>query len=184
MYNLIRACIVCVDLVATTGVARADFTLTSILGGAAEVPPNSSTATGTATFTYTTATDSLSYSVAFTGLGSAASGSAIYFGLPGTTGPAILPFTAPGPLPVTTGTFSGTLTAADLTPSPAAGINTFADAINAIQKGNTYINIRSSGFPTGEIRGQIVPEPTSLALAFIGAGSLVGFGVARRKRSV
>lgn len=183
MQSLLRACVACLALVAAGGVARADFTVTAILDGASQVPPNASPGTGAATFVYTTATDSLSYNVSFSGLTSPATVSHIHFGLPGINGPVILPFTAPGPLPVTSGSFSGTLTSADLIPSPGNGINTFADAITAIQNGQTYINLHTSGLPGGEIRGQIVPEPASLALAFIGLGSLFGVQAARRQRT-
>ena len=183
MYRMFRACVACLALIATSGVARADFTVTAVLSGTSQVPPNASPGTGTAIFVYTTATNSLSYSVTFSGLTAPASASHIHFGLPGTTGPVILPFTSPGPLPVTSGSFAGTLTAADLIPSPGAGINTFADALTAIQNGQTYINIHSSSFPGGEIRGQIVPEPASLALTFIGLGTIFGLRAANRRRT-
>jgi hypothetical protein len=43
--------------------------------------------------------------------------------------------------------------------------------ITDLQAGNLYVNIRDSVFPSGEIRGQLeaVPEPSTLALAGIGA---------------
>jgi CHRD domain len=43
---------------------------------------------------------------------------------------------------------------------PEIGINTFADALQAIAGGNAYVNIHSSAFPGGEIRGQLsVADP-------------------------
>lgn len=47
---------------------------------------------------------------------------------------------------------------------------------------DTYINLRSNVYPSGEIRGQIVliPEPSSIAL--VALGSLGGFLVIRRRR--
>lgn len=53
--------------------------------------------------------------------------------------------------------FSGSWTAVDLAPDPAAGIVTFADAVNAIENGHTYVNLHTKEFPEGEIRGQILP---------------------------
>jgi hypothetical protein len=47
----------------------------------------------------------------------------------------------------------GTLTAANFTPSGA--ITTFAQAVAAIQAGNTYFNIHTAANPGGEVRGQI-----------------------------
>lgn len=42
---------------------------------------------------------------------------------------------------------------------PEIGINTFADALQSIAGGNAYVNIHTTGFPGGEIRGQLSPAP-------------------------
>lgn len=66
---------------------------------------------------------------------------------------------APFPLPRDdgpwSGSISGTLTAANLIPAPALGINTFDDAVMNIMHGNAYINLHTTKNPGGEIRGQI-----------------------------
>jgi len=54
-----------------------------------------------------------------------------------------------------TGEISGTLTAANLVPQPALGINTFEDAIANLLNGNTYVNVHTTVNPGGEVRGQI-----------------------------
>ena len=41
---------------------------------------------------------------------------------------------------------------------PEIGINTFADALQAIVGGNAYVNVHTSANPGGEIRGQVVPD--------------------------
>jgi hypothetical protein len=41
---------------------------------------------------------------------------------------------------------------------PDIGINTIEDAIQAIVGGNAYVNIHTTTFPAGEIRGQILPR--------------------------
>jgi hypothetical protein len=86
----------------------------------------------------------------------------------GSNGVTILSLTLDTP-GATTGTFSGsgTITAGQVT-----------DMMNT----NTYINIRSNVFPSGEIRGQlyVVPEPSSMLLA---CGGIFGlFFVGRRRK--
>lgn len=45
---------------------------------------------------------------------------------------------------------------------PEIGINTFADALQSIAGGNAYVNIHSTAFPGGEIRGQLsVADPNT-----------------------
>lgn len=47
---------------------------------------------------------------------------------------------------------------------PALGINTFADALQAIAVGQAYVNIHTTAFPGGEIRGQL-PSPIRILLS-------------------
>lgn len=170
------------------GAARADFTLSTLLAGANERPtPNASSATGSATITFASLTNTISYSLTFSGLAAPATAGHIHVGSANIAGPIILPF--PG-LSGVSGTFTGTLTAADLIPRPAEGINTFSDAVAAIGAGNAYVNVHNAVFPGGEIRGQLpaapgsaVPEPGTLAL-LAGTGLLPLAGaVLHRRRS-
>lgn len=183
--SALRVASVLVALTFTPAV-RADFIAMTTLTGSQETPPTGSPGMGGATVSFTAAANTLSYAVTFTGLTAAATAAHIHVGPPGVAGPIILPFTAPGPPAAPSGAFAGTLTAADLMPSPANGITTFADAINAIQAGNTYVNIHTGTFPNGEIRGQLVvtagavPAPGALVLA--GTGALTGLGYGWRRR--
>ena len=63
------------------------------------------------------------------------------------------------------------------------GALTRAERIDDLLAGLWYINIHTSVFPSGEIRGQIlrVPEPGTLVLFGIGSLGLVGFAVRRRR---
>lgn len=54
---------------------------------------------------------------------------------------------------------------------------TLADELDDLFNEGLYFNIHTNAFGGGEIRGQIVPEPASLALMGIG-----GLGVMRRRR--
>jgi hypothetical protein len=73
----------------------------------------------------------------------------IHLGGVGQNGGIILPLKA-GPSPM-----SGTLKAADL--KPTGNVSTFADAIDAIRAGSTYVNLHTAANPGGEIRGQLKP---------------------------
>jgi len=52
---------------------------------------------------------------------------------------------------------TGTITAADILAITAQGLaaEDFAGAVRAIESGNTYVNVHTTLFPGGEIRGQI-----------------------------
>jgi hypothetical protein len=170
--------------------ARADTIFVAQLSGAGENPPTSSTALGTATFILKSSLTEIDFTISFgvdvggPPLTTPLQAGHIHFGVPGMNGPVILPF--PNlPAGMMSGTFSGALTAANLT--PAGAIMTFADAVNALETGNTYANLHTSMFPGGEIRGQVtpaaapVPELSSLALLSIGALGLLAYRWPRRK---
>jgi MYXO-CTERM domain-containing protein len=170
-------------LLAAPAVLRADFVATATLSGANERPnPVPSPATGFVTITFESALDRLLIDGTFQNLTSPLQVGHIHVGSPDVAGPVILPFTF---LPVgsTSGTFSGILTAANLT--PAGGITTFAEAVNAIETGNAYVNLHTTMFPGGEIRGQtqVVPEPGLLTLLGLGVLGLCGYGRIRRRRA-
>ena len=117
------------------------------LSGAQEVPPVTTSGTGNGWVLVSTDLSTLTYYVAYSGLSGPAVAAHIHTGATGVNGGIILPL-AVGPSPMV-----GTLTATNFTPSGT--ITTFAEAVAAIQAGNTYVNIHTAAHPGGEIRGQI-----------------------------
>jgi hypothetical protein len=129
------------------------------LAGAYEVPVNQSAATGTASYTVNGTT--VNYTITYTGLSSAPTGSHIHVGPAGINGGVVVPFTG---LPATTsGTFSGSFTASNVGAGTAGGVTITAGSLDslltAMRAGNTYTNVHAaSPYAGGEIRGQNQPQ--------------------------
>lgn len=160
----------------------ATVTFNAVLLPSNETSAVISSASGTGTFTFDTVAENLTYSLSYTGLTSPAGAGHIHAGPVGVSGPVILPF---NPAPAgTSGTLSGTLTAADLINQATSGIMTFSDIYNAALANGLYTNIHTLDYPGGEIRGQLqpasaVPEPANALLAALG---LLAIPLARRYR--
>jgi hypothetical protein len=128
--------------------------LNASLSGAQEVPPVVSAATGTATVTVDAARTTISVTLTTQGFATPVTASHIHFGPAGSNGGILFSlFAAPAVFPAT---LTKTLTIVDFTPDVVNGIITFADAVNAILIGNTYINVHTQANLGGEIRGQVV----------------------------
>jgi hypothetical protein len=196
----LSACILAVAAPVSAGWAATTI-LEGNLSGANEVPPSGSTGTGMATVTLNTTAQTLRVQETFSGLGSGTTASHIHCCLvsPGQPGVNVMVATTtpsfPGfPLGVTSGTFDNTF---DLTQAssynPAfitaeGGTVPAAEAAleNALLAGETYINIHTTNFPNGEIRGFLsaVPEPSTWAMMLLGfAGLAFVFRQSRRKVS-
>jgi len=119
------------------------------LTGSEEVPPVTTDGSGSLELKIARDGSQIRYKLAVEGLTNVLFAH-IHVGPPGVNGPVILN--------LATSSFTeieGDLTAADLAPAPAQGINNFADAIAAIEDGGTYSNVHTAANPGGEIRGQI-----------------------------
>jgi hypothetical protein len=139
-----------VVFLAVPSVVRAEVILVAYLDGAGEVPPTDSPGLGIAVLVLDDSMETITYYVAFENLVADAIASHIHFGQPGTTGPIIFPFQ--GVPSATEGMFSGTLTPADF--APGGGLQTYRDGVHALLTGGCYVNIHSTTFGGGEIRGQ------------------------------
>lgn len=72
----------------------------------------------------------------------------------GANGPVGLTLYSGGPVSIEQG-FLVLDTFTDPNPGNACGWVTLADMVDALESGNTYINVHTLGHPSGEIRGQI-----------------------------
>lgn len=165
---------------------------TADLSGPQESPPNSSTGMGTATITIDTILNLMEVVVDFSGLSAADTASHIHCctSIPdtGTAGVATTTPTFTGfPLGVTSGTYDHVF---DLTQSssynPAfvtaeGGTTAGAEAalLAGLKADEAYLNIHTTNFPGGEIRGFLAATPEPSALPFVGL-ALIGLALVGR----
>jgi hypothetical protein len=149
-------------------------------------------AKGTATINIITDSEvtEINYEVTYSGLSGPLAAAHIHLGGVGQNGGILLPLT------VSASPMSGTLTEADL--KATGNVSTFAQAIDAIRAGSTYVNLHTAANPGGEIRGQVKPllngategpaapagTPILPLLASIAIAALVGVALAWRRAPV
>ena len=186
--------------------AAATIPLGAFLSPANEVPPTASTGSGTAILDLDVAAHTLRVQIAFSGLVPTAPPGApvgttaahIHCCLPSpfatgvnagvaTTTPTFLGF----PLGVLAGTYDNTLNltlASSYNPAFVTLVGGLANAetslVNGLLGGLTYLNVHTSAFPGGEIRGFVVqvPEPETYALLLAGL-AIIGIAMRKRRRA-
>jgi hypothetical protein len=133
---------------------------TSLLRGANQVPPVTTTATGTVRAALDAKRSALTFVLStLNAQGNSTLPVAnvraihIHAGGSGVNGPVLFTLYTQGD-PAFTGVLTRTIRAADLT--PGGGINSFADFVNALTVGAVYVNVHTNAFPDGEIRGQLL----------------------------
>jgi uncharacterized repeat protein (TIGR01451 family) len=127
------------------------------LTGAQEVPPTNSSATGTATLLLSPDETTARVSVSFSGLSSAQTDAHIH-------GPAAVGVSGPV-----------------LFPLPLGQVNDFqisltSNQVQDLKNGLLYVNVHSSNFTTGEIRGQFLTNATASSVQFSASAYVVGEG--------
>ena len=149
------------------------------LSGPNEAPPNASPGIGSGTIDYDNVARTLSFNVSFSGLLGTVTAAHIH-------GPTATPFTGTAGVVLSPGTLSGfplgvnsgsyinvldlsltaTYPAAYITANGGTTLGAEAAITGAMAAGRTYLNVHSTSFPGGEIRGFLtaVPEPSTITM--------------------
>lgn len=147
--------------------ARGSRNLRAELFGYEEVPAVSSAAGGSFRASFGPGDQSIDWTMSYDGLEAGSTQAHIHFGASRTSGGISVwlcsnlasPPTPAGvqPCATTSGTVSGSITAASVVGPTGQGIGAgeLSELVAAIRSGMAYANVHSAKFPGGEIRGQI-----------------------------
>ena len=171
--TFMKRLIVCLALAVTipVGLVSAQSTFQAFLSGLGENPPNASPGTGFGTVVLNAAQTQITVDENWSGLLAPATASHIHGpGGAGTNAAVIFPFSG---VPAAT---SGAI--------PEQVFSITAAQVAMLFSGYLYMNVHTSVFPGGEIRGQLllVPEPSSIALLSLG-GIPFAFRLLRKRRA-
>ncbi len=128
------------------------------LGGDEEVPPINTEGSGTFRMTIR---DTINFTLTFEDLSSPLAVAHLHFGQTNVSGGVMIFLCGGGGQPAcpatTSGTITGTITAANVTGPAAQGIaaGDLDSALEAVRDGLSYANMHTANFGGGEIRGQI-----------------------------
>jgi CHRD domain-containing protein len=124
-----------------------------------EVPPNNTE--GEADFGMTILPGGITFSLDFSGLSSPLAVAHLHFGRPDVNGGVMIFLCGGGGQPdcpaTTSGTITGTITAANVVGPVSQGVNPgdLATALAIVRDGQSYANMHTANFGSGEIRGQV-----------------------------
>jgi len=130
---------------------------TATLGGGDETPILLSGAAGTAEVAIDTAAKEFAVTLRIFNIPTTTTAGHIHVGSKGIAGPVVIDFPA---IAGRLGDFVTTFRVGEAAfrANAAIGINSIDDVIQAVANGNAYVNIHTTTFPGGEIRGQLVPK--------------------------
>ena len=129
------------------------------LSGSREVPPISTT--GTADFSMTNQDGNITFSLTFSGLSSSLTLAHLHFAPSKVSGGVMIFLCGGGGQPdcpaATEGTITGTITSANVTGPTTQGIDVgdLDSALEAVRSNLSYVNMHTTNFASGEIRGQV-----------------------------
>ena len=132
------------------------------LVGANEVPPINTA--GSADFRMEIVDSNITFSLSFSDLSSALGASHLHFAPTKVAGGVMIFLCGGGSQPdcpaATSGTITGTITAANVTGPVTQGIDVgdLDSALKAVRAGLSYANMHTTNFAGGEIRGQVRPR--------------------------
>ena len=165
-FGVVLAAVAVISLwVTTTSANEGSISLSTRLSGFQEVPSPKLTA-GTGSFSATIAGGKLSYKLTYSGLSSDAFMAHIHFGQRAVAAGIFIwlcgSAQAPGPAgtptcPAGGGTVTGVATASSVQSIASQNLSAgdFAGAIAIILSGDAYVNVHTTNFGSGEIRGQV-----------------------------
>jgi hypothetical protein len=171
------------------------ITFAADLSGANEAPPNVSPATGTTTVIFDPVAHTMEVKVTFSGLVAPNTAAHIHCctAVPGagTVGVATVTPTFTGfPSGVTSGTYDWTFdmtlttsySGAFVTAHGGTAAGAEAALLAGLLDGRAYLNVHSTAFPGGEIRGFLADTPEPATLALLGFGLAGAFAARKRMR--
>jgi hypothetical protein len=132
--------------------AQAQDLFRAKLSGKEEVPPNGSPSTGFAWVKITD--DKIRYEVNVTDMDKV-NAAHIHLAEAGKNGPVVLTLFKGGPTEQVNGTVAEANVTASNLEGPMKGKN-ITDLVTAMKNGTTYVNVHTTDFPDGEIRGQLM----------------------------
>ena len=198
MYRLTLLSAALAMSLAATPARAAVYLFTTTLSGTNEVPSVATPGVGAGTVTLDTDANTLRVALTFSGLLGNTTASHIHCcTAPGANAPVAtqVPTFANFPLGVTAGAYDQVFNLGLASSFNPAFLNNAVNRgdvatarqtlVNGITSGQSYLNVHTTLFPGGEIRGQLtpaVPEPATWAMMLLGFGAM-GVSMRRKRRS-